>query len=208
MKAQHRRRRVGRQTERASQLSRAKTCAGWTLTCYTAIRSLPDGSISGLLRKSAMANPFTRASCYSWSSKERTSTTVWQNIRSIRTFLQPPAIDKELDSNAKLYLNQMAWWNGANFKAHISSRSFPCEIPVRGRFFERRFQPLSVEGFFSSQREIGRWPKNPFPSKTQNWQIARTSPSINQSWTKSMQNRTWSPSSATMARAIYLLFLP
>ena len=44
-------------------------------------------------------------------------------------------------------------------------------------FFERRFQPLSVGGFFSNQREsISRCPKSPFPSKTQNRQIARTSP--------------------------------
>ena len=29
----------------------------------------------------------------------------------------------------------MAWWDGANLKAHISSRAFPREIPVRGCFF-------------------------------------------------------------------------
>ena len=46
-----------------------------------------------------------------------------------------------------------------------------------GVFFERRFQPLSVGRFFSNQREsISRCPKSPFPSKTQNRQIARTSP--------------------------------
>ena len=46
-----------------------------------------------------------------------------------------------------------------------------------GVFFERRFQPLSVGGFFSNQREsISRCPKSPFPSKSQNRQIARTSP--------------------------------
>ena len=35
-------------------------------------------SISGLLRKRATANPFTRASCYSWNSRGHTGTTVWQ----------------------------------------------------------------------------------------------------------------------------------
>ena len=46
-----------------------------------------------------------------------------------------------------------------------------------GVFFERRFQPLSVGGFFSNQREsISRCPKSPFPSKPQNRQEARTSP--------------------------------
>ena len=70
-----------------------------------------------------------------------------------------------------------AWRNGASLKAHIASRWFPREIPVRGRFFERRFQALSVGGFFSNQREsISLCPKSPFPSKTQNRQIARTSP--------------------------------
>ena len=37
---------------------------------------LTGGSISGLLRRRATANPFTRASVYSWSSKGNTSTTV------------------------------------------------------------------------------------------------------------------------------------
>ena len=72
----------------------------------------------------------------------------------------------------------IAWLDGANLKAHIASRAFPREIPVRGRFFfERRFQPLSVGGVFSNQRESISWcPKSQFPSKTQNRQIARTSP--------------------------------
>ena len=66
---------------------------------------------------------------------------------------------------------------GAKKKALITSRSFPREIPVLRRFFERRFQPLSVGGFFSNQRESISWcPKSPFTSKTQNRQIARTSP--------------------------------
>ena len=46
-----------------------------------------------------------------------------------------------------------------------------------GVFFERRFQPLSIEGLFSSQWEsISRCPKSIIPSKTQNRQIAWTSP--------------------------------
>ena len=66
---------------------------------------------------------------------------------------------------------------GAKSKALITSRSFPREIPVLRRFFERRFQPLSVGGYFSNQRESISWcPKSPFPSKTQNRPIARTSP--------------------------------
>ena len=63
---------------------------------------LTGGSISGLLQKRAMANPFTLASCYSWSSKRNTSTTVGQKkIRSVPCFLQPSVIDQEPESNAK-----------------------------------------------------------------------------------------------------------
>ena len=148
----------------------------WPLTDYRTFRSQPHGSISGPLRKRDTANSFTWASCHSWSSKAHTSTRVWQKIRSIWHFLAPPAIDKEPESNAKMYANQMAWRDGANLKAHIKSRAFPREIPVRGRSFECRFQPLSVGGFFSNQRESNcRCPKSSFPSKTQNRQIARTS---------------------------------
>ena len=58
---------------------------------------------------------------------------------------------------------------------------FRAKCRYLGVLFERRFQPLSVGGFFSNQREsISRCPKSPFPSKTQNRQIARTSP-LNQS---------------------------
>ena len=72
------------------------------------MRSLQDGSISGLLRKRATANPFTRASCSSWSSNGHTSTVLQfdKKIRSVPHFLQPPAIDKEPESNAKMYVNQ------------------------------------------------------------------------------------------------------
>ena len=70
------------------------------LSGHIAMRSLPVGSISGLFRKRATANPFTRASCSSWSSNGHTRTTVWQKIRSVPHFLQPPAIDKQPESNA------------------------------------------------------------------------------------------------------------
>ena len=194
-----------------------------SLTGHKAMRSLPDGSISGLLRKCATANSFSRASYYSWSSNGNTSTTVWQKIRSVPHFLQPPAIDKEPESNAKMFVNQRRDEMARTWKhilsvatkmvsaplvrgilqggqqvsstiqmytarrgrgtilvaiESIASRAFPREIPVRGRFFfKRRFQPLSVGGFFSNQREsISQCPKSPFPSKTQNRQMARTSP--------------------------------
>ena len=143
------------------------------------MRWLPDGSISGLLRKRATANPFTRASCSSWSSNRHTSTTVWQKMRSVPHFLQPPAIDKEPESNAKMYVNQRRDEMARTWKHILRHEHFRAKNRYVGVFFERRFQPLSVGEFFSKQREsISRCPKSPFPSKTQNRQIARTSPLI------------------------------
>ena len=138
---------------------------------------LTGGSISGLLRKRAMASPYIQASCFSWSSNGHTSTTVWQKIRSVPYFLQPPAIDKEPESNAKMYVNQRRDEMARTWKHILRHDHFRAKYRYVGVFFEHRFQPLSVGGFFSNQREsISRCPKSPFPSKTQNRQIARTSP--------------------------------
>ena len=131
----------------------------------------------GSFAKHATASPFNRASCYSWSSNGHTSTTVWQKIRSVPHFLQPPAIDKEPESNAKMYVNQRRDEMARTWKHILRHDHFRAKYRYVGVFFERRFQPLSVGGFFSNQREsISRCPKSPFPSKTQNRQIARTSP--------------------------------
>ena len=124
------------------------------------ILRLSDGSISGLSRKRAKANSFTRASCYFFSSKEHMSTAVWQSSGAYHTSFNQERSTKSPCQTPKMYVNQMAWRDGVNLKAHIPSRSFPREIPVRGCFFERHFQPLSVGGFFSNQREsISRCPK-------------------------------------------------
>ena len=59
----------------------------------------------------------------------------------------------------------------------IASRAFLREISVRGRFFRTPFSATFRWRIFSNQREsISPCPKSPFPSKTQNWQMARTSP--------------------------------
>ena len=55
---------------------------------------LTGGSISGLLRKRATANPFTRASCYSWSSKGHTGTTGLAKNRE-RTTLPSTTSDRQ-----------------------------------------------------------------------------------------------------------------
>ena len=96
---------------------------------------LTGGSISSLLRKRATASPFTRASCYSCSSNGYASTTVWQKNQE-RTTLPSTTSDRQRARvKRKNVCKSKAWRDGANFKAHIASRSFPREIPVRGHFF-------------------------------------------------------------------------
>ena len=132
------------------------------LTGYRAMRSMPDGSILGPLRKRATANLYAQASSYSWSSNGHTSTTVWQKIRSVPHFLQPPEMDKEPNSNAKMYVNQRHDEMARTWKHIILLRHkhFRPKYRYVGVFFERRFQPLSVGGCFSNQREsINRCPK-------------------------------------------------
>ena len=105
----------------------------------------------------------------------RVATVQWFGKKSgaYHTSFNHQRYTKRPESNAKIKAVKI----GAKMKALITSRSFPREIPVLRRFFERRFQPLSVGGFFSNQRESISWcPKSPFLSKTQNRQIARTSP--------------------------------
>ena len=100
-----------------------------------------------------------------------------KKIRSVPYFLQPPAIDKEPESNAKMYVNQRRDEMARTWKHILRHDHFRAKYRYVGVFFERRFKPLSVGGFFSNQREsIIQCPKSPFPSKTQNRQIARTSP--------------------------------
>ena len=112
---------------------------------------LTAGSISGCLPKHATANPFTRASCYSWSSKEDTSTAVWQKTRTVPHFLQPPAIDKS-PSQTQNVCKSKAWRDGTNLKAHIASRAFPSEIPIRGRFSNAVFNHFPLEDFLKPTR--------------------------------------------------------
>ena len=64
--------------------------------------------------------------------------------------------------------NKKPGWKNLPVSEHIlvtMPRAFPREIPVHDRVFERRFQPLSIEGVLSNQQEpINDWcPKIPFP---------------------------------------------
>ena len=77
--------------------------------------------------------------------------------------------------NAKIYLNQRRDEMARTWKHILRHEHFHAKY--RYMDVERRFQPLSIGGFSSNQREsISRCPKSPFPSKTQNRQIARTYP--------------------------------
>ena len=63
-------------------------------------------------------------------------------------------IDKEPASKAKIYENQRVRRDGANLKAHIASRAFPREIPVRGRFLWMQFSTTFHRRIFSQTNGI------------------------------------------------------
>ena len=177
MKAWHRRRRAGPQTERASQLFRAKTCAGWAPQwphCHAqSARWINFGSFA----KACHGKFFYSGFLFFLEQQRAHKYYSLTKIRSVPHFLQPPVIDKEPESNSKMYVNQRCDETARTWKHILRHDHFRAKYRYVGVFFERRFQPLSVEGFFSNQREsISRCPKSPFPSKTQNRQIARTSP--------------------------------
>ena len=177
MKAWHRRRRVGPQPDCTGQLSRAKTCAGWAPQWPHSNAQSARWINFGSFAKACHGKSFYSGFLFFLEQHEHTSTTVWQKIRSVPHFLEPPAIDKEPESNSKMYVNQRRDEMARTWKHILRHDHFRAKYRYVGVFFERRFQPLSVGRFFSNQREsISRCPKSPFPSKTQNRQIARTSP--------------------------------
>ena len=101
----------------------------------------------------------------------------WQKIRSVPHFLQPPAIDKKPESNAEMYVNQRRDEMARTWKHILRHDHFRAKYRYRGVFFRTPFSTTFRWRIFSNQREsISRCPKGPFPSKTQNRQIARTSP--------------------------------
>ena len=107
MKGWHRRRRVGPQTERASQLSRAKTCAGWAPHWLHGhaqpARWINFGSFAKAYHGKSFYLGFLLFIEQQQANKYYSLT---KKIRSLQHFLKPPAIDKEPESNAKMYANQ------------------------------------------------------------------------------------------------------
>ena len=129
------------------------------------------------MRKRATANSFTRALCYYLTNNGHTSTTVLQKNQECTT-ISSTTRDRQ---RARVKCKNVRKSNGVTIWRELESTYFVTSISARNTgawaFFERRFPPLSVGGFFSHQRESNsRCPKSILPSKTQNGQIARTSP--------------------------------
>ena len=139
MKAWHRWRRVGPQTERASQLSRSKTCAGWAPqwphSHAQSARWINFGSCAKACNGKSFYSGFLlfleqqRAHKYYSLTKNQERTT----LPSTTSDRQRARVKRKNVCKLK------GWRDGANLKAHIASRSFPREIPVRGLFFRTLF---------------------------------------------------------------------
>ena len=111
------------------------------------------------------------------NSEGRYCTMVWQKIRSVSHFLQPPAIDKasEVKRKKSMLIKWRVDWR------EIESTHYVTIISARNTgtstVFRAPFSTTFRWRIFSNQRDSISWcPKSPFPSKTQNRPIARTSP--------------------------------
>ena len=174
MKGQHRRRRVGPQTECASQLSRAKTCASrvphWLHSHPQPARWVNFGFFAKACHGKSFCSGFLLF-------LEQQGTHEYYSLTNIQRHATLPSTTSDRQ-RARLKRKNMCKSNGVTRWRELESTYFVTSIYARNTgtwafFFERRFQPLSVGGVFSNQREsISRCPKSPFPSKTQNRQIA------------------------------------
>ena len=97
-----------------------------------------------------------------------------KKIRSVPHFLRPPAIDKEPESNAKMYVKQRRDEMVRTWKHILRHEHLARNTGAWAFFFRTPFSTTFRWRIFS--QSISGYPKSPFPSKTQNRQIARTSP--------------------------------
>ena len=133
-------------------------------------------SISGLSWKRATANPFTRASCYSWSSKGHTWLHFDRKSGAYHTSFNHQRSTKSLSQTQKCMLIKWRDVMARTWKHIFHHVHFRAKY-MGFFFFERRYQPLFARGFISNQRKSICWcPKSPFLSKTQNRLRALTSP--------------------------------
>ena len=147
MKALHRRKRVGPQTERASQFSRAKKCAGWA-PHWLHSRAQPARWVNfGSFAKACHGKSFysgfllfleqQRAhKCYSLTKKSGAYHTSFNHQRTTK-----------LESNAKMYVNQRHDKMAQTWKHILRHELFRVKYRYVGVFFERRFNHFLLEGF-------------------------------------------------------------
>ena len=135
-----------------------------------------SSSTSGLLWKRATANSFTRASCYSWSSKGHTSTTVWQQIRSVPHFLKATSDQQR----ARFKHKNGCKSHGVTRRHELESTCFVTSISAQNTvvfFLNTVFNHFPSVGFSQTNRSrLAGAPRAHFRHKSQNRQIARTSP--------------------------------
>ena len=139
MKAWHRRRHVGPQTERAGQLSRAKTCAGWAPQWPHSHAQSARWINFRSFAKACHGKSFYSGFLF-FLEQQRAHKYYSLTKNQERTTLPSTTSDRQRARvKRKNVCKSKAWRDGANLKAHIASRSFPREIPVSGRFFRTPF---------------------------------------------------------------------
>ena len=108
---------------------------------------LTGGSISGLLRKRAMADPFTRLLVIPGAASETRALPLDNKIRSVPRFLQQLAIDQEPESNAKVYVNQRRDEMARTCKHIIRHEHFWAKYRYVGVLSNAVFNHFPLEGF-------------------------------------------------------------
>ena len=139
VKAWHRRRRVGPQTERANQLSRAKTCAGWAPHWLHRLEQPARWINFRSFAKACHGKSFYSGFLF-FLEQQLAHKYYMLTKNQERTTLPSTTSNRQRGRvKHKNVCKSKAWRDGANLKAHIASRAFPREIPVRGRFFQTPF---------------------------------------------------------------------
>ena len=140
MRAWHRRRHVGPQTERASQLSRAKTCTGWA-SHWLLSHAQPARWINFVsFAKACHGKSFYSGFLLFLEQQGEHEYYDLTKKNQEHTALPSTTSDRQRARvKRKNVCKSNAWWDIANLKAHIPSRAFPRKIPVRGRFFRTPF---------------------------------------------------------------------
>ena len=159
---------------RCKPTSRAKMCAGWAP--YWLHRHLqPAGWVNSRSLAKACPRKFFYSGFLLFLEQQGAHEFYSLTKDQERTTLPSTTSDRQ---RSRLIRKNVCKPNGVTRWRELESTYFGTCISAQNTgtwafFFERRFQPLSVGGFFSNQWElISRCTKSIFPSKTQNRQIA------------------------------------